>query len=172
MTIFERTLRATARTCAAIFVVLAAAGIAMLPEEISRNRRLPASFASAASWVDGFAEAHGRLPSNDEYKAWAASQPKRSYGVQSICILDPTSSQFQDAVYIFGPPKTENTYVLAARMRVGNDYYASWAKESTAGTLPEDYVFYPLFFGFLVAGAFVCRKVARGPRRPSDALLT
>lgn len=177
---FQRRLGGIGRTVSMVtawvslvcFAFLATGLIVYVPREIGRNRRLVRSFASAATWIDDFAEIYGRLPNDDQYKAWATSQPRHFYGVQSIEIVSPSNSEFyQEVIDIFGRPTEPRAYALSIWTGEWNEYYASWADESTAESLPEDYVLYLLLFTFLVGGAIVSCKVARGPGRPRDAMM-
>lgn len=140
MAVLRRILRVTGLAGCVLFALLAVVVMLSLPGEVSRNSTLVKSFSSAASWIDDFRKVNGRLPSSDEYKAWAASEPEDFYGVQSIYLLNPSSSEFyQEAVAAFGEPDTANSYVLARWTGDWNEYYASWANKSTVHNSPRYY---------------------------------
>ncbi|MEN6426497.1 MAG: hypothetical protein ABFE13_14145 [Phycisphaerales bacterium] len=152
------------------FALVAAIVMVSLPHEVERNHTVAKSFSSAASWIDDFIKANGRLPDSDEYEAWAASQPEHFYGVQSIYLLDPSSSEFyQEAVDAFGPAATTPSYVLARWMGEWNEYYASWAGRSTVDDSLRYYGTILLFGVFNAVVAAVCWYVARKCRTSAQS---
>lgn len=162
MAVVCRVVRGVGLVGMGFFTLLAAIVMVGFPQEVERNHAVAKSFSSAAGWIDDFIKANGRLPNSDEYEAWAASQPKHFYGVQSIYLLDPSSSEFyQEAVDAFGPPTTTPSYVLARWMGEGNEYYASWVGKSTVDDSFGYYVAVVLFGVLNAAAAVGCWYVAR-----------
>lgn len=161
MAILRRILRGTGLAGFVAFALLAIILIFCFPEEVSRNSTLVQSFSSAASWIDDFRKVHGRLPSSDEYKAWAAAEPEHVYGVRSISLLTASSSQFyQEAVAALGEPDRADGYVLAIWTGDSNEYYTSWAHKSTVNNSPRYYGLISLLGAFFIVAAFVCWYVA------------
>ena len=155
----------------AVFALAAMIVAVSLPHEIKRNITLAHSFASAASWIDEFVDSNGRLPSESEYEAWAASQPKDFYGVQSIHILSPSSFGFyREAIDALGPPPSSSrSYVLARWMGEWNEYYASWAGKSTLNNSPEFYGAVIALGAFFLLAACGCGYLAFFRLRPTSA---
>jgi hypothetical protein len=157
MAILRRILRVTGLAGFVVFALLAVILISGFPKEVSRNSTLIQSFSSAASWIDDFRKVNGRLPSSDEYKAWAATEPEHVYGVRSISLLTPSSSEFyQEAVAALGEPDTAGGYVLAIWTGDSNEYYASWANKSTVHNSPRYYGLIFLLGMFFILAACVC----------------
>ncbi|MCU0916063.1 MAG: hypothetical protein MUC88_16095 [Planctomycetes bacterium] len=161
MAILRRALRATGLAGVAFFGLLAVTVILTFPHEVSRNNTLIESFSSAASWIDAFEEANGRLPSPDEYFSWTASQPQAVYGIRSVQLLAPSSAEFyREAVAAFGEPNAVNSYALAIWTGDENEYYASWANTSTVNSSLRYYGSVLLLDAFFVAAASACWYVA------------
>ncbi len=161
MAALRKMLRLTGLTGFAFFALLAVILIFNLPYEVSRNNVLIESFSSAASWIDDFEKVNARLPSANEYSLWAASKPEHGYGVQSVKLLNPSSSGFyREAIAAFGEPNTGNGYVLAIWTGDENEYYASWVNKSTVDNSLRYYGLILLLDTLFIAAAFVCWYVA------------
>jgi hypothetical protein len=170
MATLRRVLRLIGLTGVAFFGLLAITLISTLPHEVSRSSTLIESFSLAASWIDDFEKVNSRLPSTDEYSLWAASKPEHVYGVQSVELLSPSSSDFyREAIAALGEPNTGNSYVLAIWTGDQNEYYASWANKSTVDNSSRYHGQILLLDMFFIAAAFVCWYVAHRCRPTTNS---
>ena len=140
---------------------------------IKNAREIEQAFGQASVFVDGFIQSHNRLPTEQEFSAWAATQHEGAHSARTFQLLT-SPSQFSDEEIVqkFGPT-TPNSYLLQYWRGEWFEYYASWAKASTLELNPKSFYFLgsPIADGIvlLVLGLFFA-VVAKGiwpPPNPS-----
>ncbi len=171
MATLRRMLRLIGLTGVAVFGLLAVLLVSALPDEVSRNSTLVESFSSAASWIDDFNKANGRLPYTYEYSSWTASKPEVVYGIRSVELVTPSTSAefYREAIAALGEPNTSNSYVLSIWTGEENEYYASWVNKSTVDNSSRYYGQILLLAVCFIAAAFVCWYVAHRCRPTTNS---
>jgi hypothetical protein len=133
------------RITVAIFLALAAmmafllampGDEAMLERTIAHSREIEESFRKIASSVDEYIRTTGRLPTEQQFSAWAESLPQEEPIARNIWItLPPFSAGF---ISEYGaPPK--NGYVLGYWRGEWEETYISWTKKFSMTFERSDY---------------------------------
>ena len=107
-----------------------AGGFVLTPHTIENGRAIDNSFSVASSWIDTFTQRTGRLPTQQEFTKWAASQPEQVYGVKNLKLIVSASEFPRQVIESFGRPST-GSYVLELWRGEWFEYFASWARAST-----------------------------------------
>lgn len=115
---------------AALLTVLWGMSGRAIDETIQHSREIERSFALASTFVEGFKQSHGRLPSEAEFSAWADTQPDKAHGPKGMLLLTSQDRFPLEALRKFGSPGQAG-YVIQYWRGEWFEYFASWANAST-----------------------------------------
>lgn len=108
---------------------------------IENAREIERAFGQASVFVDGFIQSRSRFPTEQEFSAWAATQPEGVHSARTFQLLTlPSQFAGDEIVQKFGPP-TPNSYLLQYWRGEWFEYYSSWAKASTLELNPKNFYF-------------------------------
>ena len=73
-----------AATLSAGFGLIIFSSASSIDETIAHSHRIDAAFREAAEFVGEWRRSKGRLPTSDEYAAWASTQPEDVYSAKAV----------------------------------------------------------------------------------------
>ncbi len=161
---------------AALLVCLAVAEVfpwgSGVEHTVANAREIERAFGQASAFVDGFSQSHNRVPTEQEFSVWAATQPEGVHSARTFQFLTSPSQFPREITQKFGTP-TPNSYLLQYWRGEWFEYYASWAKASTLELNPKSFYLLgsPIADGIaLLALGLLVAVVAKGvwpPPNPS-----
>ena len=104
---------------------------------IEHNLQLKNTFNEAAEFVATYQAQQARLPTSQEFEAWAATYPSVPYTSPNGMKLQLNSFP-DEAVHLFGPPP-KNAFLLVYWSGEWFEYYSSWANSTSLVFEPSDY---------------------------------
>lgn len=116
-------------------------------ESIAKNKTIAGIFLETANYVDEFNRKNARLPSTDEFKQWAGSQPNNWPSAQDL-FLETNPNFIQERLYnpYYDIDKTEDfgippdgSYILGLWRGEWFEYYISWHPTTTLTFNTKDY---------------------------------
>ncbi len=114
-------------------------------DTVKHSRMIGAAFDEAADYVDWFRVTNDRLPSKEEFSAWAQTQPKGAYSVDGVSIwLTPPVEHDLGPV----PP---GSYLLGFWRGEWYEFFAGWSRETTLELDPNVFYLLGSFWGDLAA---------------------
>jgi hypothetical protein len=137
---------------ALLFLILALAfnpttNAEFFEESIAKNRTISDTFSQAANYIDEFNRNNARLPSTNEFKRWAKTQPSKWPSAQDL-FLETNPSFIQERLYNphhdidktedFGIPP-DGSYILGLWRGEWFEYYISWHPTTTLTFDAKDY---------------------------------
>jgi len=96
---------------------------------IEHSRELEQSFKTASKYITSFKEKNGRMPTEQEFDAWAKAFPSKPYDSPNGMWLK-VSSFPDEAIKQFGDPPKES-FLLVYWRGEWEEYYASWANRTS-----------------------------------------
>ncbi len=104
-------------------------GDSSLDHTFDNNRIIENVFAAAHEKIEGWKAEHGRLPTSEEFAAWANSQPDAVLGMRSVEFwLNPNVLADLPPEYAQIPP---DGYLLTLWRGEWMEYSPSWTKKSS-----------------------------------------
>ena len=154
--------------CVAVIEILLFGG--GVQHTVANAREIEKAFVAASAFVDGFVQSNGRLSTEPEFSAWAATQPEGVHSARTFQFLTLPSQFPPEIVQRFGKP-APNSYLLQYWRGEWFEYYASWAKASTLELDPKSFYLLgsPIADGMaLLVLAILIAVVAKGVWPPPN----
>ncbi len=123
--------------CVAIIEALPWNG-SIIDHTIQSAHQIEKAFSEASTFVDGFAQSHGRLPTETEFSEWAATQPEKAYSARHFQFITSQTKFPAEVIDKFGK-STDDGYVLECWRGEWSEYYASWVKKNTLELDPRSF---------------------------------
>jgi hypothetical protein len=115
--------------CVAIFEALPGYN-SIIDHTIQNSRQIEKAFFEASAYVDGFAQSHGRLPTDTEFSEWAALQPESAHSARYFHFIASPTKFPTEIIDKFGKP-TDGGYIFEYWGGEWFEYYASWVRKNT-----------------------------------------
>jgi hypothetical protein len=98
------------------------------------SRKIEVVFKVSSSFIENYQNTSEKLPPENVFNKWALSQPIKGNNIRYSI-----NNFSEEAIKRFGEPKEEVAYLLSLWRGEWNEYYASWADQSTLKFDERDY---------------------------------
>lgn len=136
----------------------------LIPHTIENGKTINHEFFIAATWVEGFAKQHERLPKQKEFNAWAKPNSGQLRWVIHMRLITSSQEVPEEVIKAFGHLPAGG-YVLQVWRGEWFEYFSSWKQSSTVDkplSLWKSTILVSLAFLF---GSAVCWYLFRWCRR-------